>query len=275
MNDRNRQDYDLASAIAEIEDFADRNRADKNKNDDTSKKSEKKRGDYHKNHRKRIDKKVEQYGFETLPDHEQLEYILFSVIPRGDTNILAHRLLEEFGTLQGVLNADKKHIQKVEGVGYRTACFLSNLNDVAGLILRNQQNGPYVLDTSDRIRGYISTFYIGRLNECSYIFMLDATKRLKSVLKMSDGTTNQTHIYPQRVAQQAVINSASEVIIAHNHPSGTIEPSTQDINVTKAVEAALMAVGVKLHDSVIIGGNNYFSFKDSGYLFKLRWDNDR
>lgn len=236
--------------------------------------SERRPGDIHKNHRKRLDKKIEYSGFESLPDHEQLESILFVIIPRGDTNALAHYLLDEFGTLQGVLNAGFEKLQKVKGVGYRTARFLSQLNDVAGVILRNQQENVYCLDTSEKIRGYISTYYLGRLTECSYLFILDATKHLNGVIKLSDGTTSQTHIYPQKVAKYAVTHSAYAVIIAHNHPGGTLEPSVHDINVTKSVNAALAAVGVKLYDSVIVSGRNYFSFRDNGYLYKLKWINE-
>jgi len=230
-------------------------------------------GELHKNHRKRLDKKIEKYGFETLPDHEQLEAILFVVIPRSDTNELAHRLLNRFGTFQGVLNAGYKKLNEVEGVGYRTAMFLSQLNGVAGVILRNQQEGLYMLDTTDKIRGYISTYYLGRLKESSYVFFLDANNRLRGTEKISEGTIDQTHVYPREVAKCALDNSASSVIIAHNHPSGIIEPSTQDINITKSIETALSVVGISLYDSVIISDNNYFSFRDNGYLTRLKWMN--
>lgn len=244
-----------------------------NKEKRNSKTTTPRNGELHKNHRKRIDRKIEKHGFETLPDHEQLEAILFVAIPRGDTNELAHQLLNRFGTFQGVLNAGYKKLLEVKGVGYRTAMFLSQLNGVAGVILRNQQEGIHTLDTSEKIRGYISTYYLGRLREASYIFFLDANNRLRSTEKLSEGTIDQTHIYPREVAKCALENSASSVIIAHNHPSGIIEPSPQDINITKALEAALSAVGVRLYDSVIISDNSYFSFRDNGYLIKVRWIN--
>ncbi len=228
-------------------------------------------GELHKNHRKRLDEKISKYGFESLPDHEKLESILYVVIPRGDTNEIAHNLLNEFGTIGGVLNAGFERLQKVNGIGYRTARFLSELNSIAGEVLRYSKCGAYLLDTNEKIIEYISTYYIGRLTECSYMFTLDRTMHLTGVIKLSEGTVNQTHVYPQKVAEYAIMHKADSVIIAHNHPAGTLEPSEQDVQVAKAVEMALMGVGVNYYDNLIITPDNYYSFKENGRLLKLNW----
>lgn len=236
-------------------------------------KSPKQKKSVHHNHRQRVDKKVEEYGFENLPDHEKLEYILYVTIPRCDTNALAYSLLGEFGTLQGVFSAKAKELKRVKGIGYRTAHFLSQLNDVAGVIVRSQKDSNVIFNDTKKAKEYIQSYYLGRLTENSYMFMLDANRRLKNTVKISEGVNNHSYIYPQKVAQKALLNDAHSVVIAHNHPGGSVEPSTDDIEVTKKIEITLNAVGIQLYDSVIISDDNYFSFRENGYVVSLKWIN--
>lgn len=264
-----KENYDLAAALAEVEKLAGSN-TNENKNKACGKS---KPDNVHKDHRQRLDRKVENYDFETLPDHEQLEFILYVIIPQRDTNELAHRLLNHFGSFKGVLNAERSELSKIRGVGYRTAMFISQLNRMAGVIVRSQYQKNPVLETSAQIKEYIMTYYLGRLKEVSYLMFLDSNKHLIGTEKLSEGTTDRTHIYPREVVKLAVMNNASYVIIAHNHPSGFVEPSEQDINVTKGIEVALSAVDISLHDSVIVSGDGFYSFRENGYLTRLRWMN--
>ena len=237
----------------------------------TKSSTSKKNGSLHANHRKRIDEKIRRNGFEFLPDHEQLEFLLFVAIPMGDTNELAHRLLERFGTMKGVLNAGYKKLKEVKGVGVRTAMYLSQLNSVAGVIVRSQDDKPVVLDTNEKIGNYIRTYYLGRLKEASYIFFLDGRSRLIGAEKLSDGTIDETYVYPREVLKVTLESSASAVILAHNHPTGLVEPSSQDIAVNKRIESSLRHIGVRLEDNIIVSGNNYYSFRENGYLSTLKW----
>lgn len=231
----------------------------------------KKHKNLHENHRKRLDAKAERIGFDFLELHEQLEEILYVTIPRGDTNGIAHALLDKFGTLRGVLTAEVSELEKVKGVGRRTAVFLSQLNSIAGLIVRNQTDEKVALDTSEKIGKFISSYYIGKEIETSYMFNLDSNRRVKSVIKISEGVSDETYIYPQTVAKNAVRYGANMVIISHNHPGGTMEPSPQDIEITKSVEYALASVGVSLLDSVIVADGECFSLRENGFFYKLRW----
>lgn len=225
----------------------------------------------HENHRQRLDLKAERIGFEFLEIHEQLEEILYVTIPRGDTNGIAHRLLDAFGTLRGVLNAEVSELEKIKGVGHRTAVFLSQLNDVAGLIIRNQAAEKPRLESPEQRGRYISSYYIGKEVETSYMFNLDASFRVKSVIKVSEGVSDETYIFPQTVAKNAVRYGAHYVVISHNHPGGNSEPSMQDLEVTRSVEIALESVGVKLEDSVIVTDNGCFSLRANGFFYKLKW----
>lgn len=232
---------------------------------------EKKVKNLHENHRQRLDSKAERIGFEFLETHEQLEEILYVTIPRGDTNGIAHELLDNFGTLRGVLNADVSELEKIKGIGHRTAVFLSQLNDITGLVVRNQAKQKPRLKTLEEIGRYISSFYIGKDVEVFYMFNLDVSFRVKSVIKVSEGISNETYIIPQIVTKNAVKYGANKVIISHNHPGGTMSPSVEDIEATNQIREALDSVNIELYDSVIIADSDCFSLKENGFFYKLKW----
>ena len=148
----------------------------------------------HDDHRKRLDAKVREKGLDSLEVHEQLEYILFAVIPRGDTNRIAHELLERFGTVLGVFSADPKELMEVSGVGYRTAMFLSTMKEITGLVERLLETDKRkILDNTDAIQAFVKTYFYDKLDEAFYLLSLSAQKRLISVHKISDGGVNYVY----------------------------------------------------------------------------------
>lgn len=221
----------------------------------------------HDKHRARLDKKVEKFGLEMLEPHEQLEYILFAVIPRGDTNGTAHRLLDRFGTLSAVLNADADELETVEGVGHRLARFLTALPPMLGIVERSiKKNPPPRLSTLAEIVDFAKTYFYGKVTEAAYILSLNSSYRLLAVSKVSDGVGGETYIFPPKVVRQALRDNASVVVIIHNHPCGNINPSTNDIQMTRKLSAAFKAVDIIFADSVIISGDKYFSLYAKGYM---------
>lgn len=221
----------------------------------------------HDNHRKRIDKKVCELGFEVLEEHEQLEEILFAVIPRGDTNALAHRLIEQFGSLAGVLNADIRELKKIEGVGHRTAVFLISIPQMLGAVERSLNDRKMLkFDCFEDMERFVRSYFFGKLVECAYMFSLNSTYKLMNVTKLSEGVGAETYIYPQVVARQAILDRASAVIIAHNHPCGNLNPSINDVKLSRRISQALAAVEVELYDSVIISQGKCYSMRENGYL---------
>ncbi len=224
----------------------------------------------HENHRARLDKKVREFGLEMLEPHEQLEYILYAVIPRGDTNATAHRILERFGTLGAALNADAMALAEVEGVGPRTAKFLTSLPPLLGIVERSiKDTPPPRLSTLDERVDFAKTYFYGLLVEAAYLFNLNSSYRLLSVRKISDGVNGETHIFPQQVAKYALLDNASIVFVAHNHPCGNLNPSHNDIEASKGLKETLAAAGIILADSLIFSGDKYFSILGKGYLEKI------
>lgn len=223
----------------------------------------------HVGHRQRLDDKSNLIGFAFMEEHEQLEKILFAVIPRGNTNVIAHRLLEQCGSLYGVLTAEAEELTKVEGVGNRVAQFLHDLYAVLGCVercmLRENQHKRYVdLSTTEAMGKYAKTLFYGKLTEAFYMVSLNKKLQAYRFDKISDGNTDETPVYIQEVAKLALRTNAYSVLIAHNHPSGNLNPSQADIETTHALRRALDAVGISLLDHIIVGGGEFISLKQMG-----------
>ncbi len=221
----------------------------------------------HDKHRQRLDKKVSEYGLEMLEAHEQLEHILFAVIPRGDTNKIAHRLLDRFVTVGAVLNADPKELEKVKGVGARTAMFLTTLPSLLGIVERSIKNSKTPeLFNRESIAKFARTYFYGRLNEAVYIFSLNSSYKLLAVSKVSEGIAGAAYVFPAQLLKQAIKDNASAVIVAHNHPGGKVNPSFNDIELSRKLVDSFKAVDIEFRDSIIVSGDRYFSMYENGYL---------
>lgn len=224
----------------------------------------------HDEHRQRLDKKVRDYGLDALEKHEQLEYILYAVIPRGDTNQIAHDLLDKFYTLDGVLRAEPKELQEIEGVGYRTAMFLSTLTEILGAVERSVEvDKRPVLDSQDKIKKFVKTYFYAKLDEAFYILSLTAQKRLASVSKISEGDEGETPAYIKKVAKKAVMNDARHVILVHNHPCGNVNPSISDVRISNQFLVNFEALGIEFLDSIIVSGKQCCSLKEKEFLTRL------
>lgn len=222
----------------------------------------------HKKHRARLDEKILEYGIEVLEEHELLEFILFTVIPRADTNKLAHRLLDEFGTVSSVLATDYRELVKVKGVGSRTAKFLATLPQILGAVQRITTFGKKMphLSTYEEICEYMPTFFFNKLTEVAYIFCLNASDSVTHMKRITDGATGKVYIHERTIAKEAILSDAVSVIVAHNHPGGILLPSVSDVKVSRAIYDGLKKVDIKLKDSVIVSGGECFSMREAGYI---------
>ena len=222
-------------------------------------------GQPHSGHRKRLDEKVIRFGFEFLEEHEQLEKILFVAIPQGDTNALAHRLLDKCGSLYGVLTADVEELLKVEGVGRRTAHFLHDLFPLLGCtercMLRENQNPHPRLKTAEDRGKYVKSLFYGKLIENFYMVSLDKHLRAFRFDKIASGNSIEVPVYISEVVKLALRNNASYVILAHNHPGGNLNASADDIYITRNLSAGLRTVGIELLDHIIVSHGDFSSMK--------------
>lgn len=214
-------------------------------------------------HRKRIKAKYKAAGLNGWLDYEVLEFALSYAIPRKDTKPIAKELLSKFKSINGVLDADRKDLENIEGVSEHTALFLSFLKDMA---IRYAEKGLYnkdLVSSPDVVYDYLKASLKGALDEEFKAMFLNSRNCLLAVETIQTGTVNKSVIYPRKIVERALYNHATGVIIAHNHPGGSISPSEDDYRVTKAIKDALKTVDVVLLDHILIGGNSYFSFKEN------------
>lgn len=220
----------------------------------------------HDGHRERMRERFLKNGLEGFAEHEALELLLFYAIPQGDVNPLAHALIEEFGSLMNVLNAPVERLVKVKGVKERTAVLLRLAADIARKARLEAMERETPLTSYDQLGEYLLELFSQERNEAVYMLCLDQKGKLLARKRLGEGTASAVNLDVQRLASDALIVSASAVVLAHNHPSGIALPSQEDHAATERVRMALEAVGIRLADHIILADGDYISFAQSGYL---------
>lgn len=221
----------------------------------------------HGGHRDRLRSRFVREGLDGFDDHQVLELLLFHAIPRVDTNPIAHRLLQRFGSLAAVLEADPADLARVAGVGRAGAVFLAMLPQVSRRYLqdRGASQRPQ-LRTSEAIANVVVPLMTGRPEEVFYVLCLDAQCRLIQAALVAEGTVSGARIEPRHVVECALRHRAASVVFAHNHPQGTARPSTDDHRVTQLLADALSPIGIRLLDHLIVAEGGVFSFAREGVL---------
>ena len=220
----------------------------------------------HEGHRKRVKGRFLSEGLDAFEDHQVLELLLFYCIPRRDTNELAHRMIKEFGSLAGLFEAEPKDIRERCGVSENTALLVSLVPSLARRYLKARWGEKPKLDSSSKAGDYAVSLFAGRVYEVFYALCLDSQNRVNYAALVQEGTLTEAPVYPRLVVEAVLRHKASSVILAHNHPGGSMQPSRADIEVTGRVSKALEAISVKVVDHIIVAGERYFSFKENGLL---------
>lgn len=214
----------------------------------------------HEGHRQRLKERYLKEGLEGFQDHEVLELLLYYCIPRKNTNDIAHRLLERFGSLNAVFEAEPDALSAVEDVGGHSALLLSLIPAISRrYALRSIGNRPQ-LDTTAKAGEYAVALLRGVPVERFYLICLDAQCRVTYPALLQEGTIDQAAVYPRTVAETALRHRAHSVILAHNHPGGALQPSKADIRVTRKVMEAMKPLGIDVLDHIIVGNAGYYSF---------------
>ncbi len=222
----------------------------------------------HEGHRRRLTDRLSGEGIEAAPDHEILEYLLFHVIPRADTNALAHRLVDAFGSLCGVLEARQADLMLIEGIGRRAAAYLSSFPGLFRAYERSKLGKrPSVKAVKDACELARSLLF-GKPYEQLCVIWLDAQSRAILCERLFEGGLQESAVYIEKLAAAALRSRAVKCIIAHNHPGGGVTPSAADTVVTRDIQYALGTLGIELIDHIIIGGNASLSFQADSLMEK-------
>ena len=217
-------------------------------------------------HRERLRQRLLSAGSAALADYELLEFLLYAAKPRGDTKPLAKALLRRFGSLARVLGAEPEALGSVKGMGPASIAALIAVRAAAREMLRAEVKDRSVISSWQQLLDYCTARLGHADTEEFHLLFLDNKNALITDEKQQEGTVNHTPVYPREVAKRALELSASAVIMVHNHPSGDVTPSKADIEMTRAVREAVKAVGIALHDHLVIGRGRHASFKSLGLL---------
>jgi DNA repair protein RadC len=221
----------------------------------------------HTGHRGRLRARFLREGLDSFEDHQVLELLLFQAIPRSDTNPVAHRLMQRFGGLSKVLEADPKDLAAVDGVGSNAAAFLAMIPQVTRrYFLDRIKHSRKPLNTSEAAAEYLVPLMAGRSEEVFYVICLDSQLKVLYPVLISEGTVKDALVHPRHVVEAAIRHKAASVILAHNHPAGTIKPSTHDHRLTRNLVRALGAINIHVVDHVIIAGEQFYSFAMEGAM---------
>lgn len=219
----------------------------------------------HAGHREKMRRRFQETGLEGFADHEALELLLYYAIPRRDTNELAHRLLTRYGSLSALLQAPIEDLRRVEGVGESAAVLLKL---VPAFVYKAQRSAGQetVLNSTEKAGRYLLTCFAGERNEVIYQLCLDRKGKLLARKRLSEGGSAAAELNIRRLVENALLSSASAVILSHNHPSGIALPSREDYATTQQAQDALRTIGVELLDHIIVAEDDYVSLADSGIL---------
>lgn len=211
----------------------------------------------HEGHRQRLKNKFIEHGFQGFEQHNILELLLFYSIPRKDTNEIAHDLLNTFGSLEGVFNAKFEELIKVEGIKENSATLIKMIPSIAREYLTDSYRDQVVFDDAETIANFLINKYVGETNEIVYAMFLNNKYELLGVEKMHEGSVNSSFISIRKLIDSVLKYNSSLVIIAHNHPDGTICPSMDDIETTTRLIDALNMIDAKLLEHFVIAGDQY------------------
>ncbi|NOX74633.1 MAG: JAB domain-containing protein [Alphaproteobacteria bacterium] len=222
--------------------------------------------DFRKDHRARLRQRFSEGGAQAMPDYELLELILFRAIPRQDVKPLAKRLMAEFGDFNTVIAAPPQRLKRVKGIGASVVQELKIVEAAAHRMARTKILDRPVLTSWDALLDYCKTTMAYLACEQFRILFLDRKNVLIADEAQQKGTIDHVPVYPREIVKRALELNASALILVHNHPSGDPAPSQSDVDMTTQIQTAADALGIVIHDHLIIGKSQEFSFRASGLL---------
>ena len=213
----------------------------------------------HDGHRLRVKGRFLKEGLSSFEEYQILELILFAVIPKQDTNPLAHALLERFGSLAGVLDASIEELTSVKGIGKSAAIHLKTYPAVFRQYELSRDNKSACYDTLAKIGDYAKKLFIGATVEQAYLIMFNNRLQILDTKLLATGTINRAVVLPRMVVDSALAVHAACVVLVHNHPYGNALPTRDDIGLTHVVESACGLVDIQFLDHLVVAGNEFVS----------------
>jgi DNA repair protein RadC len=226
-------------------------------------------------HRGRLRERALAGGVAALPDYELLELLLFRSIPQRDVKPLAKALLARFGSFSGVLGAPVADLVKVRatdsagrglGLADQTALDLKLLHEASTRMAREGLRKREVISSWSALNAYLKVALAHEPREQFRVLFLDKKNQLIADVVMNEGTVDHAPVYPREVVRKALDLASSALILVHNHPSGDPTPSSADVEMTRQIVDAARALGLVVHDHLVVGRDGVSSLKALGLM---------
>lgn len=220
----------------------------------------------HSGHRKRLRDRFINEGLANFPEHTVLELLLTYAIPRKDVNELAHDLIDRFGSLAAVLDADPEQLTKVPGIGRDSAVLLNLIPQLGSRYMLSRNDCTNIITSTSSAGQFILPRFFGETEEVVYVMAMDGKGKVLDCRMLFRGSVNSAAVSVRKVVEVAINTGCSSMIMAHNHTSGVAVPSKEDQDTTKLVSTALATIGVVLADHIIVADGDYISMAESGLM---------
>jgi DNA repair protein RadC len=215
-------------------------------------------------HRKRMFEKV--LTNHHLTNIEILEILLFFVHKRKDTKPIAKTLIKNFGTLLDVCSAKSEKLMEINGIGPSSIQIIKVFYNLTNMVLYDQIKSTDYLNGFNDIVKYCQFKLSYKKTEELHVIFLNTKNAIISIMEFPYGEVDNVNVSPREIFKQSLERGASSIVLTHNHPSKDPYPSSADIEITKQIQQMLSVVQIKLIDHLIIGGNDYFSFRKNSLI---------
>jgi len=212
-------------------------------------------------HRKRLKGRFRKSGRKAFQDHELIELLLAYAIPRKDTKPIAKRLLAKFGSFQAVLDAPRERLEEIEGIGEHASTLIILMRACMSRYFEPAKDDKPVISGPEDVLDFMRAEIGGSAKEQFMLVCLNAAGRLVHTQIIAEGTVDAAHVYPREVLKEAISHNATALILVHNHPSGTLHASQQDMRLTNQLTEICSQVGISLHDHLIVTRSGAYSIK--------------
>lgn len=222
----------------------------------------------HEHHRRRMRDRVDKDTLDSLQLHELFEILLYYTHKRQDTNEIAHRLLDRFPTLSRIMSASMDELCTVRGIGEQSARLIRLVAQLTKRYCEEKaiEDTSCILDTVDKIGRYAATQFIDAKEERLYLICMDNSYKLLHTSLVSKGSLRSTDLNMRKIAQDIMMYKASNIVLTHNHPEGSLRESNEDVLATHSVQVFAAQLDVTLLDHIIVSGQEFISLREKNYI---------
>ncbi len=225
----------------------------------------------HDGHRARMRERYKDCGLYGFRDHEVLELLLFAAIPRGNTNDIAHRLLNTFGSVENVLKAPYGELTAVDGVGDAAATVITLIAPIAKKYL-SVKVADERFNSSYECGVKMVEYFKNIDKEQVVLIYLTDDRRVVDIECISDGDFKSADFSVKKLAERLIASGANSFIMSHNHPSGIALPSVRDLETTVSVKVCAEGLGIRMLDHIIVAGDDFVSLVETDKYRHIFYD---